>query len=169
MLKVGCLSDTHGFLDSSIQKYIKDRDLLIHAGDIGSIEVLNTLQSWKPTLAVWGNIDHLSIQMATQEYLIKDLNGLLTLIVHIAGKPPRYNARVSKLIRTHRPNLLICGHSHILKVAPDPENQLLYINPGACGHHGFHLMRTLIRFDIQEGKIKNPDVVELGKRGSLKH
>ena len=87
-------------------------------------------------------------------------------MTHIAGKPPRYNSRIKKLIKALKPDIFICGHSHILRVIPDKENNCLYINPGAAGKQGFHREKTIIRFDINSGKIENMEVIELGKRGA---
>ena len=89
-------------------------------------------------------------------------------MTHIAGKPPGYNTVVKRLIRQHQPDLLVCGHSHILRIERDQNNQLLLINPGAAGIHGFHKMKTLVRFELTNGKISNMEVIELGLRGQIK-
>ncbi len=167
-MKIGLISDTHSYLDEKVFQYFRDVDEIWHAGDIGTLSLLEQLEAFKPTVAVYGNIDDTSIQAAAPENQIIVREGVKTLMTHIAGKPPKYNARVKKLIKEHQPNLLICGHSHILKVQPDHENNLLFMNPGAAGIHGFHQMKTLLRFDLENGKPKNLEVIELGKRGALK-
>jgi len=86
-------------------------------------------------------------------------------ITHIGGYPGRYSPRVRDIIQFKPPKLYICGHSHILKIMPDKKHNLLHINPGACGLHGFHQIKTIVRFTIDSGKIGNMEVVELGKRG----
>ena len=163
-MKIGLISDTHSFLDEAVFTYFKDVDELWHAGDIGSPNVLSKLEGFKPTLAVFGNIDDRDLQSRIKENVVIEREGVQILITHIAGKPPSYNTKVKNLIKQHNPTLLVCGHSHILKVMYDKENALLFMNPGAAGKQGFHQMRTIMRFDLINGRIENLEVVELGKR-----
>ncbi len=167
MKKIGLLSDTHSYLDKKVFKYFKDVDELWHAGDIGSLEVLQDLEEFKPLKAVWGNIDGKEFRGRLEMDLRFDCEGLDVWMTHIGGYPGRYNKRVKKILQTDPPKLFICGHSHILKVMRDKDFDFLHMNPGACGHHGFHKMRTLLRFEVTEGKIQNLEAIELGKRGSL--
>ncbi len=164
MVKIGLLSDTHGFLDSSIYKYFKDCDEIWHAGDIGTIEVFDELRKFKPTRAVFGNIDGHIIRSAMPEHLYFEIEGLKVYITHIGGYPGKYNFGVKSFLQKNPTNLFICGHSHILKVMYDNTFKLLHINPGAAGNHGFHQVKTLIRFEINEGKPQNLEVIEIGKR-----
>lgn len=166
-MKIGIISDTHSHLEESVFTHFKECDEIWHAGDIGTLSVLEKLEEFKPTVAVYGNIDGHEIRAAAPENQLIERTGVKILMTHIAGKPPTYNGRVKKLIGAHRPDLLICGHSHILKVAPDKANNLLFINPGAAGIHGFHKVKTLLRMDLQEGKVSNMEVIELGLRGKL--
>lgn len=163
-MKIGLLSDTHGYLDEKVFHYFKDVEEVWHAGDIGTEEVLKKLQEFKPTIAVWGNIDGGKLRIECKEGEIFERNGVRILITHIAGKPPKYNKEVLAHVKKYRPNLVVCGHSHILKVMPDKTNNLLFMNPGAAGRHGFHKIRTLLRFDLEDGEIKNLEVIELGPR-----
>jgi len=165
VIRIGLISDTHSYLDPKVFKYFEHVDEVWHAGDIGDIQILHDLKAFKPTIAVFGNIDHKNVQLETEAYACHMREGMKILMTHIAGKPPRYNPGVLSVIRNERPGIFICGHSHILKVMPDRENKLLYMNPGAAGRHGFHKVRTLIRFEIDQSKIQNPEVVELGPRG----
>ncbi|MEQ9305139.1 MAG: metallophosphoesterase family protein [Marinoscillum sp.] len=167
-MKIGIISDTHGFLDHAVFKYFDQCDEIWHAGDIGDTAVLDRLNAFKPTLAVYGNIDGDAVRLVAPENQVFIREGRKILITHIAAKPPRYNPRVRKLIAAHQPDLLVCGHSHILKVQPDKDNNLLFMNPGAAGIHGFHKVKTLLRMDINHGKFENLEVVELGLRGALK-
>lgn len=166
-MKIGLLSDTHGFLDHRVAENFRDCDEIWHAGDIGP-EVAEVLAKSKPLKAVFGNIDGPDIRNRFPEFYETEIQGLKILMTHIAGNPPVYNASVKKKILSEKPDVLICGHSHIAKVYRDPDhNNLLYINPGAAGNHGFHRIKTIMKFDILEGKIKDLKVVELGKRGAL--
>ncbi len=168
MKRIGLLSDTHGFLDDSIFSHFESCDEIWHAGDIGSVEMADRLAAFKPLRAVYGNIDAPALRRRFPENLRFDIEGLDVFMTHIGGYPGRYTKRVRDILTAQPPNLYICGHSHILKVMPDKKLNLLHVNPGACGQEGFHVMRTLIRFEIQEGRIQQLQVVELGKRGSLK-
>ncbi|MEL6655034.1 MAG: metallophosphoesterase family protein [Bacteroidota bacterium] len=164
-MRIGLLSDTHSFLDPAIFDYFAEVDEIWHAGDIGDPEVIQQLADFKPVRAVYGNIDEPVLRHQYPENAIFTLAGLTVLITHIGGYPGRYNARVKKLLNEHQPGLYICGHSHILKVMPDEARNLLHINPGACGRHGFHKVRTIVRFTIEDGIINQLEVIELGLRG----
>ena len=165
MTKIGLISDTHGYLDPSVFKYFDQVDEIWHAGDIGESGVLDQLKAHKTTKAVFGNIDTPQYQRDLPEVLIEDINGLKIMMIHIAGKPPRYAKGIKGLLKEHQPQVLICGHSHILKVERDPAIPLIYINPGAAGQQGFHKKRTIMRFAIEEGQLKNMEVIQLGSRG----
>ena len=166
-MRIGIISDTHSYLDPSVFKYFSQCDEIWHAGDIGTLDVLQQLEAFKPTMAVFGNIDGHDVRAASPEDQVFVREGKKILMTHIARSLPRYNPRVRDLIKTHQPDVLVCGHSHLLKVQPDKANNLLFINPGAAGKHGFHKIKTLLRLEIQEGKIQNLEVVELGPRGQI--
>lgn len=166
-MKIGLLSDTHGFLDPKVFEYFSDCDEIWHAGDAGD-HVLEPLEKFKPLRFVFGNIDEVAVQKKYPENLWFICEGLNILITHIAGAPPHYNPRIKKLLKEKVPDVLICGHSHILRIKKDPNyNNMLYLNPGAAGNQGFHHMKTLVRFEIQGKEIKNMEVIELGKRGTI--
>lgn len=168
-MKIGLLSDTHGFLDPKILEYFKDVDEIWHAGDIGDIAVIETLEKVKTVRAVFGNIDSSSIYNRFPEDWMFTCEGVEVWITHIAGSPPRYNERIMRQLRSHPPDLLICGHSHIMKAQRDPQfDNMLYLNPGAAGNHGFHHIKTIVRFELAEGKVQEMQVIELGKRGTIK-
>lgn len=167
-MKIGVLSDTHGYLDPKIEKYFKDVDEIWHAGDIGSLEVIDTLKSWKPLRAVYGNIDDHLVRRETkliERFTIEKLDVLLT---HIAGKPGRYSNLVNQeLSKNGVPQLLVCGHSHILFVKMDASLQMMNMNPGACGKKGFHKVNTILRFEVNGTEMVNLEAIELGLRGKL--
>lgn len=167
MKRIGLLSDTHSDLDESIFQYFAECDEVWHAGDIGSLQVTDRLEAFKPLRAVHGNIDNAAIRVTYPEDLRFDCEGMDVWITHIGGYPGRYSKRVSDVLKVNPPDLFICGHSHILKIMPDKKYNLLHINPGACGTHGFHLVKTIVRFTIDAGKIRDVEVVELGKRGAI--
>ena len=167
MIRIGLLSDTHSYMGKEIFEAFEDCDEIWHAGDIGDPSVLDKLEQFKPTKAVYGNIDEPSLRHRIPENLRFKCEGLDIWITHIGGYPGRYDKRIRTAIRANPPNLFIAGHSHILKVVPDKKLDLLHMNPGACGHHGFHSVRTLLRFNIHEKKISQVEVIELGRRGVI--
>ena len=164
-MRIGLMSDTHSHLEESIFDYFEECDEIWHAGDIGSMELVERLEAFKPFRAVYGNIDDATMRRAFPLDQRFDCEGLDVWMTHIGGYPGRYNKRVRESIRENSPGLFISGHSHILKIMPDKALDLLHINPGACGNHGFHKVKTIVRFTIQEGKIEDLQVVELGLRG----
>jgi uncharacterized protein len=167
-MKIGLLSDTHGYLDPKIFSHFKDCDELWHAGDIGDSATADQLEDFKPVRAVFGNIDDKLLQARFPEDLKFNCEGLEIWMTHIGGAPPGYNPRVKKILTGYTPNIFICGHSHILRVKKDPAyNDMLYINPGAAGNQGFHPIKTIMRFTITDGAIGNMEVIELGKRGAI--
>lgn len=167
MISIGLLSDTHSFLDESLFEYFDHCDEIWHAGDIGTLHLLERLEAFRTTRAVYGNIDNAKIRAACPLNQIFTIGGIKVLMTHIGGYPGRYTPRVRQLLDEEQPDLYICGHSHILKVMPDKKRNLLHINPGAAGEHGFHKIKTAIRFGIEDGRIKDMEVIELGKRGRI--
>ena len=164
MTKILLLSDTHSYMDATILKYVAQADEVWHAGDIGSLKITDTLAKFRPLKAVYGNIDDAIIQ---KEFPLDNrfkCEGVDVYMTHIGGYPPKYNPRTRKKIQENPPKLFICGHSHILKVMMDKTLGVLHMNPGACGRHGFHQVRTMLRFVIDGDNIKDLEVVELGKR-----
>lgn len=166
-MRIGLLSDTHGYLDDPMLRFLEDCDEIWHAGDFGGNGVVESLMALKPVRGVFGNIDGREIRGLFPEDLRFVCEGLDVFMTHIGGYPGKYAKRVKALLENQPPGLFICGHSHILKIMPDPKLGLLHINPGACGQEGFHLMRTMVRFSIQAGTISGLEVIELGRRGRL--
>ncbi|MEP6535893.1 MAG: metallophosphoesterase family protein [Bryobacteraceae bacterium] len=158
-MRIGLLSDTHGFLDEAVFSYFSACDEVWHAGDFGSVEVLDRLQAFKPTRGVYGNVDGAELRAGLTEDLSWDCEGLSVYMTHID------NPRAKKELRRLQPGLFICGHSHILKVTRDPTLGMLHMNPGACGHHGWHKIRTMLRFTVEAGKVSAVEAIELGPRG----
>jgi putative phosphoesterase len=163
MRKIGLLSDTHACWDEKFEKYFSECDEIWHAGDIGSEEVLNCLETIKPVRAVYGNIDGHIIRSKCPETLRFRIENVDVLLTHIGGYPGNYSPMIKRAIYDSPPKLFVCGHSHILKVIYDKKLQMLCINPGAAGKYGFHQVRTLVRFSIDGDKIGDLEVIELGK------
>ena len=163
-MKIGIISDTHSWLDPGVEQHFKSCDEIWHAGDIGNQEVIEQLSNWKPVRAVSGNIDGGNLKRDFKEVEIFRIEGIKILMIHIANKPPKYTAQVRGLIHDHKPAILVCGHSHILRVINDKEHNLLYFNPGAAGRSGFQKVRTILTFHITKGNIHDMSVIELGPR-----
>ena len=155
------LSDTHGYIDEKIISHTNYVDEVWHAGDIGDTRVIDSIKLLKPIKAVYGNIDSNEIRMMTEKNLIFDSEGIRVVMTHIAGYPGRYNRDAIELIQKYNPNLFICGHSHMLKVIQDKKYNHLHFNPGAAGIYGFHKKRTMLKFSLENGTIKNLFVIEL--------
>ena len=163
MKKILLLSDTHSYIDDRILEYAQQADEIWHAGDIGDISVTDKLAKIKPLRAVYGNIDD---NKARAEFPLNNrftLEGVDVWITHIGGYPGKYNPAIRKEITENPPKLFICGHSHILKVMPDKQLGLIHMNPGAVGKHGFQKVRTMLRFELNKGRIENLEVIEFKK------
>lgn len=170
MKKIALISDNHSYVGEDVLAHLNEKDEIWHAGDIGDLKSLDAIiQKTKVFRAVYGNIDEPETRDIYPLNEIFEVEGIKVLMTHIGGYPGRYKSRVKTLIKEHKPDLYICGHSHILKVLRDKENDLIHMNPGAYGHHGFHKMRTLLTFTIDDGKIGDLNVVELGIRGRVKN
>jgi len=165
VIRIGLISDTHGYLDPSVAEHFRDCDEIWHAGDIGDVAVIEALEKIKPVVAVFGNIDDLVMRARFPEDVRLAREGVTLWMTHIGGRPPRFNPRVSKVLKENQPDVFICGHSHILRVAKEKTFNVLCVNPGAAGNHGFHTMRTILRMEIQDGRIHKMEAIELGKRG----
>jgi putative phosphoesterase len=165
--KIGLLSDTHGFLDERFFTLFSSCDEVWHAGDIGDIAVTDALEKFKPLRAVCGNIDGTKVRSAFPEEIIFNCESVNVFLIHIGGYPGNYFPCIKEKLMLHKPDIFICGHSHILKVMRDEKLNLLHINPGASGKHGMHKVRTAIRFEIDGKKIQNLEVIELGERGRI--
>jgi putative phosphoesterase len=166
-LKILVLSDSHGHLDDRILAHAAEADEVWHAGDVGSLDVVDRLAANSKVLrGVYGNIDDAALRRTWPLNQRFTAGGLRVWITHIAGPAGRLPTGIKAGLRADPVDLLVCGHSHILRVGQDASG-VLCMNPGACGVHGFHKVRTMLRFTIQEGKVENLSVIELGARGAL--
>jgi putative phosphoesterase len=164
MQRIALLSDTHNYLETKMLKYFDSCDQIWHAGDIGTISITDQLAKIKPLIAVYGNIDGTDVRTVHPKNQIFLCEQVKVFMTHIGGYPNRYSLDALEEIKREAPQLFICGHSHILKVMFDQKYKLLHINPGAAGVHGFHKVKTMVRFTIDGNKIKDLEVIELGVR-----
>ena len=167
MKKILVLSDTHSYIDDRIEEHAKNSDEVWHAGDFGSLEVLRKLEKISFFRGVYGNIDNQLIRKSLSEFKIFEVEKIKVLLIHIAGNSKNLSSKVEELINFHKPNILVCGHSHILKIKYLKSKNILYLNPGAAGKHGFHKIRTMIKFDIIDQMVENMNIIELGKRSKI--
>ena len=161
-MKILLLSDSHSYIDDRILEYAKNADEIWHAGDFGNLEVIDELIKAGTLRGVFGNIDEAKIRAEFPEINIFECEKVKVVMIHIGGYPNKYAPRVKQILKEEKPQIFISGHSHILKVMYDKELEILHLNPGAAGKHGWHKMRTMLRFEINGEKIENLEVVELG-------
>lgn len=162
MKRIGILSDTHGYWDDRYAQYFADCDEIWHAGDIGDYAIIERLMDVAPVVrAVCGNIDHGMVRRKCPELLIFETEGAKVLLTHIGGYPGKWSRGMKALLKREGISLMVDGHSHILKVMPDKELNLLHINPGAAGQQGFHAVRTLVRLEINTGSFSRLEAIEL--------
>ncbi|HVG12513.1 MAG TPA: metallophosphoesterase family protein [Flavisolibacter sp.] len=171
MVRIGLISDTHGYMNEGILRHLSTCDEVWHAGDFGSIDVVRQLQSLQTSegknillRGVWGNIDGREIRSQFPEKLTWACEGVPIFMTHIGGYPKKYAAGIKSELVACGAKLFICGHSHILKIIFDESINCLHMNPGAAGKQGWHKTQTLVRFTIDEANIKDCEVIELGKK-----
>jgi len=160
--KILLLSDTHSYIDDRILEYAKNADEIWHAGDFGNLEVIDELKKVGKLRGVFGNIDDAKIRAEFPEIAIFECEKVKIFMIHIGGYPHKYAPKVKEKLKEEKPQIFISGHSHILKVMYDKELEILHLNPGAAGKHGWHKMRTMLRFEVNGEKIENLEVIELG-------
>jgi len=168
MIRIGLIADTHGYLDPQVKEFFSDRDEIWHAGDFGNLSIAKELDKIAPLTGVFGNIDGQDIRNIYPLHQRFTREGMRIWITHIGGIPGRYCIPIRDEINNNTPDLFICGHSHILKIARDQElNRMVFINPGAAGKQGFQVHRTVIRFSIDRGKLKDLEVINLENIGEI--
>lgn len=161
-MRIGIVSDTHGYFHPAIPDYLSDVDLILHAGDVGTADVLDRLEALAPTHAVWGNVDGPPVRSRSEEHFRRQIGGIDFWMTHIGGRPGRWDRRVSAELKAHPPDVFICGHSHILRMERvDSPPGMLFINPGAAGRQGFHQVKTCLRIDITDGRVHQAEVIHL--------
>jgi len=166
-MKIGLLSDTHGWIHPRLFDLFAECDEIWHAGDIGDIETADMFANFKPFRAVYGNIDNAVMRRTYKEKLRFKVDDVNVWITHIGGTPAHYDRRIKPEIYLNPPDLFICGHSHIARIMYDKRGGFLYVNPGAAGHNGFHKIMTAVRFCIDGKEIHDMELIELGERGRI--
>jgi len=166
-MKIGLISDTHGWIHPRIFDFFENCDEIWHAGDIGNIETADILNSFRPLKAVYGNIDDAKVRQTYEKRLRFTIEELEVFITHIGGTPGYYEPEIRQELSANPPALFICGHSHCALVKYDSKHKFLHINPGAAGYIGFHKIMTAIRFNIEGQKIADLELIELGERGKV--
>lgn len=166
-MKIGLISDTHGWVHPRLFDHFAACDEIWHAGDIGNIAIADSIAAFKPFKAVFGNIDDAFVRMQYTEQLIFYAEDIRVWMTHIGGNPGHYDKKVKDDLYENPPDIFICGHSHIAKVMYDKKAGFLYINPGAAGYTGFHKYMTAIRFQIDGKNIHDLELIELGERGTI--
>lgn len=162
---IGLISDTHGVFSDEFKDFLSPVDVIWHAGDFGGgLSFADSIRGFKPLVGVSGNCDGQDIRLEFPQHHLLKLQGISVLMTHIGGSPGHYDLRAQALIDRYRPDVFICGHSHILKVMNDKVNGLLYINPGAAGIQGWHVVRTALRFRIENGQVRDMEVFELQRQ-----
>lgn len=164
MTRIGVLSDTHGLLDARILEHFANVNEIWHAGDIGCTEVLQRLREFKPTRAVYGNMDSGDVRYSLSEFYRFQVENVNVLMTHIGGYPGKYNPWLIPMFKKDTPQLFVCGHSHILKIQYDNTWHMLTMNPGAAGKQGWHTVQTLLRFVIDGDNIQDLEVIELERQ-----
>lgn len=161
---IGLISDTHGIFDARFKEFLEPVDQIWHAGDFGGgMELVEEISRFKPLIGVAGNCDNHDLRFIHPLHRFFECEGMKILMTHIGGYPGRYDARALKLINEYQPDIFVCGHSHILKVVRDIKRNMLVVNPGAAGIQGFHIVRTALRFHIDNGVIHDMEIYELDR------
>ena len=161
-MTIGLLSDTHSFFHPLLPEYLEDVDLILHAGDIGTHEVLDRLKELAPTRAVWGNVDGAEMRLRVPEHQRFEAGGLSFWMTHIAGRPGRWQRGMGQALQAEPPDIFVCGHSHILQIERVADwNGMLFVNPGAAGRQGFHRKKTCVRLTLEDGQATQAEVIHL--------
>ncbi len=166
-LRIGILSDTHGYFHPELEDVLDGTDLILHAGDVGSVDILSKLECVAPVRGVYGNIDGPPIRGQLKQREIFKLGSLHCFMTHIGGRPGHWPPGIANVLDTERPDVFVCGHSHILRIERVKRfNGMLYLNPGAAGRQGFHRVQTCVLLHIEDGTAQKAEVVHLGNRPS---
>lgn len=161
-MRIGIVSDTHGYFHPALPAYLSDVELILHAGDVGDVRVLDRLEALAPTRAVWGNIDGADVRRRVPEHQHFEVEGVRFWMTHIAGRPGRWQRGMGSALRRDTPDVFVCGHSHILRVERVAElGGMLFVNPGAAGRQGLHQVKTCLRLVVADGAARHMEVVHL--------
>jgi uncharacterized protein len=147
---IGVISDTHGFLRPEAIAALRGSEHVIHAGDVGSPEILETLAAIAPVTAVRGNIDKAAWSRKLPETAVLELGGISIYVLHDL-------ARLDLKPRAAGFSAVVSGHTHVPK--QEARDGVLYFNPGSAGPRRFKLPVSVGRLIVEDG----------GLRGELLH
>jgi hypothetical protein len=145
-MTVGVLADTHGRLEPAVLRIFAGAALILHAGDIGTPEVLRALEAVAPVRAVLGNVDDPHLVGRHPVRCVEDVGVLVT---HAIGSPERLAATVRRAVARERPRVVVFGHSHRMYLAEHAG--VLFLNPGGAGPRRFGLPRSVALLRVREG------------------
>ncbi len=164
-MTIGVISDTHGYYHPAIDDVFESVDHILHAGDLGSLEILDLLSNLAPVTAVYGNIDGHNVRKELEETVTLDLGGVTFTMTHIAGRPGRWQRQMDSYLRENTPDVFVCGHSHILQIERVRSiNNMLFVNPGAAGKQGLHKIKTCARLSVEGGSLTGAEVIHLDEQ-----
>ena len=165
-MRIGVVSDTHGYYHPELDDVFAGVDLILHAGDVGPAHVVERLETLAPVVGVYGNVDGPPVRGRFPEHVRIRVEGVRLWMTHIGGRPGRWATGIGPALRADPPDLFVCGHSHILRIERVPSlGRMLYLNPGAAGRQGFHQVKTCVRLTVEDGQMRDADVVHLEKEG----
>lgn len=151
-MNIGLISDTHGLLRKSAVTALKKADIIIHAGDIDTPEVLTKLNAIARVYPVRGNMDRLPEMKHLPGYEIVEADGLFLYVIH--------DLMAMDLDPAAGMDVVVSGHSHIPKITY--RGRVLYINPGSAGPRRFQLPISVGMIEINNGKM-TPKIIELAE------
>ena len=151
-MRIGVISDTHGYVDPRLRAAFEGVGAIIHAGDVGGPHVLELLREIAPLFAVYGNNDEKLGGLGLHLHEDFLLEGVRFHLVHqLPHAKPEPGTQV-----------VVFGHSH--RTLIEDRAGVLYLNPGAAGRVGFHRLQTVALLDVDAGAVRDARIVELGAR-----
>ncbi len=145
-MKIGVISDTHGYLDPKVEQFFQGVDHILHAGDIGFASIILELEFIAPVTAVLGNNDP---GLSFKETECVELGGKKIIVHHIVS-PQELSDKLNTRIRRDRPDLVVFGHTH--RAFSDTVNGVHFFNPGYAGKPKFGADRSVAILDLEKGR-----------------
>jgi len=160
MKKIGVISDNHGYMNPKVYGLFAGVDEILHAGDIGNLDIITSLEAIAPVRAVYGNIDTFPIVGRYPEVLAVELGGIRICMLHeFRGlTDPKLEAAFASL-PGESADIVICGHSHQAKL--EKISGIYIFNPGAAGRKRFSLRPAVGMIHVQENGQFTPEIIYL--------